>query len=260
MIRGQIIITLTDGQIISYANKYLTAKTGTDNAGTAPVIGPDGNQILKADGTGMTKDISTPLFAGFPEYSYYYTGAGEDKFEDQTGLGKIKGDFDYLVDQLGVAGNTLLRFPEADADHGDTTELVRKSTSTVSGIGVDSNMRAQVLTEEVVSIKIKEDWVNYPKGRESGYQLSKQSPNFLGFQETKERKEKGFDCGPDFNAHITYDTGFLPNPILTMEEGELIIKNEAEYDDVSINVLNDIGYEVYGIKNGKKSGISFIAF
>ena len=54
MVRGQIIITLSNGRVISYANRYLTKKAGldengeplTDNAGTKEVFDSFGKPIF----------------------------------------------------------------------------------------------------------------------------------------------------------------------------------------------------------------------
>ena len=264
MIRGQILITLSDGQVICYANKFLTKKSGldeegkplTDNAGTKVVLDVNGNPVLDEDGNEVVRDVSTPLFEGFPEYNYYYTGAGNDKYENQTGLGKIKGDFEYLTEQLGVVGNDLLRFPEADENHGDVFELIRASTSTVNG--VPSYSKKKVANKEVVSITIKEDCVTFPYGRESGYQLSKESDNFMGFQESKDRKERKMR-GLDFDKYKKIDNGFIPNPKLKIEDGNLVIVNVDDFDETITTFKPGIGYEVYGKKNGKQSGLSFIA-
>lgn len=263
MIRGQIIITLSDGSVLNYANKYLTPKAGkdengkplTDEAGTTKVLDFMGNPILDENGEEVTRDISTPLYDGNPGYNYYYTGAGNDKFENQTGLGKIKGDFEHLSEQLGVVGNDLLRFPEADEDHNDTFEIIRHTTSTVNG--VPSYSRKKIAMKEVVSITIKEDWVNFPYGRESGYQLSKDSPNFMGFHEAEDRKQRMMR-GPDFDKFKKSDNGFIPNPSLSIVDNELVVNNEEDYDEV-VNKETENGYEVYGILNGKKSGVSYIS-
>lgn len=249
MIRGQILITLSDGQVVCYANKYLVKKTGTDEAGTKEVLDTEGNVVEE-------RDVSTPLFEGYPEYNYYYTGSGNDTFEDQTGLGKIKGDFDYLTEQLGVVGNDLLRFPEADENHGDTFELIRLATSTVNG--APSYSKKKISTKEVVSITIKEDWVTFPYGRESGYQLSKNSDNFMGFQESQDRKKRKMR-GPDFDKYKKSDNGFIPNPQLKLKDGNLVVVNADEFDETVTSFKPGIGYEVYGLKNGKQSGLSFVS-
>lgn len=252
MVRGEILITLKDGSVVSYANKFLADKdiTLTDEAGTQKVLDRFGQPVLDEKGEEVTVDISTPLFKGYDEVSYYYTGAGNDTFEDQTGLGKIKGDYEYLTQQLGVVGNDVLRFPEASEEHDDTKELVRKVTSTVNGVPTFS--RKQIATEAVASISIRETWVNYPFGRESGYQLSKASNNFMGFNESEMIKLKDLR-GPDFNKNLKFDNGYLPNPII--ENG--VVVNEEEFDEVVVeNVKN--GKEYYGIKNGKKSGKTFV--
>lgn len=266
MIRGQIIITLSNGRVISYANKYLTKKAGidengnplTDNAGTKKIYDRFGKPVMvvvEGEEVQLEEDVSTPLFDGFPEFNYYYTGYGDDTYDDQTGVGKIKGDYEYLVSQLGVVGNDCLRFPEADENHGDTTELIRKTTSTVNG--VETYSREQIAAKEVISIKIKEDWVNFPYGRESGYNLSKMSPNFMGFRESFEIKQKGFDRGPDFNKNKKYEDDVIPAPICKIENGEVVVSNTYEFDDVVIKQVKN-GYEVFGVKNDKKSATVFV--
>lgn len=269
MVRGRIIIRLVDGTEVSYANKYLYKKAGldadgnpkTDNAGVKKLYDRYGKPIMiydKETGTEVQaeENVSTPLFDGYPEHSYYYTGYGDDTFDDQTELGEIKADYEYLKNQLGVAGNTLLRFPEKDESHGDTMELVRLTTSVVNG--VETYSRISIEMEKVVSITIKEDWATFPYGRESGYQLSKMSPNFMGFHETEEIKLKDFDRGPDFNKNIKYDNGFIPNPKLAFNKaGTLVCKNESDYDEIVTTELKD-GFEVYGILNGKKTGKTYI--
>ncbi len=165
-------------------------------------------------------------------------------------------DFDYLTEQLGVVGNDLLRFPEADENHGDVFELIRTSTSTVNG--VPSFSKKKVANKEVVSITIKEDWVTFPYGRESGYQLSKESDNFMGFQESKDRKERKMR-GLDFDKYKKSDNGFIPNPKLKIEDGNLVVVNADDFDETITTFKPGIGYEVYGKKNGKQSGLSFIA-
>lgn len=266
MIRGQIIITLSNGRVISYANKYLTKKAGTDEngnpltdeAGTKKLYDRFGNPIMVVkDGeeVQLEEDVSTPLFDGFSEFNYYYTGYGNDTFDKQTGLGKIKGDYEYLVNQLGVVGNDCLRFPEADEEHGDTTELIRKTTSTVNG--VETYSREQIAAKEVISIKIKEDWVNFPYGRESGYNLSKMSPNFMGFRESYEIKQKGFDRGPDFNKNKKYEDDIVPAPVCKIVDGNVIVENNFEFNEVVSTPVKN-GFEVFGIKNDKKSATVFV--
>ena len=93
MFRAQIIIQFTNGQILSYANKDLAEKEGTDEAGTQPIYDREDNVIGNAD-------VTTPLFKGYPEYNYYYTGYGNDTFDDQTGSGKVKGDFEFIKGQI----------------------------------------------------------------------------------------------------------------------------------------------------------------
>lgn len=280
MIRGQIIIVLSNGETISYANKYLEKKAGVDEDGnplmdnSEPRILYDrfGKEIKVLNENGeevtATEKTATPLFDGFPGANYYYTGAGNDTYDDQTRKGKIKGDYEYLSGQLGVAGNTYLRFPEADKKHGDTTELIRKSSTVTNG--EETLNKTKIKTDEIVSIKVVESWVSFPYGRESGYNLSKNDPNFLGFRESWERKFKDFDRGPDFNKTEKFDTGYIPAPILSYkpENEEVVVENKEEYDyedgdyKYVINTLKHggevYGYEVYGIKNGKTSATSFL--
>lgn len=272
MVRAEIIIKLSDGTVLSYANKYLYRKAGldkeynplTDGAKPRQIFDRFGNPILDKDGKEVYQETKTLLIDGIPGVSYFYTGAGNDIYDNQTKLGEVKADYEYLKNQLGVADNTYLRFPEANEAHEDTDVLVRQKTSTVNGVPTFS--RINVKTDEIVSITVLETWVNFPYGRESGYNLSKQSVNFLGFNETEERKLKDFDRGPDWNKEVRFDTGYVPNPILKYDNG-LVIENEKEFDECVVKET-DRGYEVYGVytitkPNGKtqekKSGIVFLA-
>lgn len=227
MFRAQIIIQFTNGQVLSYANKDLAEKEGTDEAGTQPIYDREDNVIGNAD-------VTTPLFKGYPEYNYYYTGYGNDTFDDQTGTGKVKGDFEFIKGQIGGSG--LLKFPE----NGQTTLLERN--------GIKKSFSAA----DIVSVEIKEDWVPFPYGRESSYRLDKHKKHFLDCNESAQRKLKKFDTGPDFNEHITYETGYIPQPIV--KDG--VVVNASEFDEV-VETTVKYGKEYYGIKNGKKSGIVF---
>lgn len=229
MIKGQIVIKLTDGSSIIYANKYLAKKEGIN-------------------GYDSETEPKNKIFDGFPEYSYYYTGYGCDKYEDQTKAGMIKADYEYLVKQIDVVGKEYLRFPEnyekEQAEIGElvddkigTITLVRNTSSTInSGI---TKKRTSVSVSEIVSINVREEWVNYPYGRESGYNLPKSDPNFYGFQETLERKAKGADKGPDFNAHIKSWNGYVPMPIVKYNyDGTYYVVNKNDFDKVEIR--NDV--------------------
>lgn len=272
MVRAEIIIKLSDGTIFSYANKYLYKKAGvdkennplTDEATPRQIFDRFGKAILDKEGKEVYQETETPLFDGISGVSYFYTGAGNDTYDDQTNLGEVKADYEYLREQIGVVGNTYLRFPEADENHGDVTEIVRKKSSTVNG--VETYARLNISVDKIVSISVSETWVNFPFGRESGYNFAKQSVNFLGFNETEERKLKDFDRGPDWNREVRFDTGYVPNPILKYDNG-LVIENEKDFDECVVKET-DRGYEVYGIytitkPNGKtqekKSGIVFLA-
>lgn len=232
MFRAQIIIQFTNGQVLSYANKFLADKKGTDEAGEQPIYNRNDEIIGRAD-------VTTPLFKGYPEFNYYYTGYGTDDFDAQNTLGKVKGDFEHLKAQVGGTG--FLKFPEADKNHGDTEILERD--------GVKKMFKAS----EVVSIEIKEDWVSYPYGREASYKVDKHKKHFLDCNESVQRKLKGFDAGPDFNENKRYDTGYIPQPIV--KDG--VVVNASEFDEVvEINVK--FGKEYYGVKNNKKSGTVFV--
>lgn len=239
MIRGQIIITFKDGRSVEYANRFLAEKTGTDEAGIQNVVDRYGREIEGADGKPLTRDVSLPLFAGYPGASYYYTGFGNDTYDKQTGPGKIKGDYEKLLAQIGGAGK--LKFPEADENHGDTEILERR----LEGGGFS---RRSFNAADVVSVSIKEDWVRFPYGRLSGYTTDQQDPNFLDFNETEERKLKGYPRGPDFDAGKRYDNGYIQAPII--ESGKVV--NSGYYDELVAD-----GESVYGVKNGRKSARSY---
>lgn len=226
MIKAEIILTFKSGQKMSYANKFLAEKTGDDGAGNL-------------------------LHKGIDGYAYYYTGAGSDTYDAQTGLGKVKGDFDFFVKQINGTG--LLNFPEADSAHASTTEYVRKGDITDKPFN-----RISINASELAAVEVKETWTTYPvsENRESGYRLPKDSVNFAGFRESDYIKKE--DKGPDFDAHKRFDNGFLANPTLEIKDGKLNILNKDDYDEtISKEVSN--GFEAYGIKDGKKSGVSFIA-
>lgn len=227
MFRAQIIIQFKNGQIFSYANKELAEKTGDDGAGVQPIYDINDEVVGEAD-------VTTPLFKGYPEYNYYYTGYGNDTYDDQTGTGKVKGDFEFIKNQIGGTG--LLKFPE-----DSQTTIIERS-------GIKKSFKA----EDIVSVEIREDWVPFPYGRESSYRIDKTKKHFLE-NEHVWRKLKKFDTGPDFNEHITYDTGYIPQPII--KDG--VVVNASEFDEV-VETNVKYGKEYYGVKNGKKSGIVFV--
>lgn len=243
MIKGQIVIKLSDGSNIIYANKYLAKKEGDDGAKPEPNL----------------------KFAGYPEFSYYYTGFGDDTYELQTGEGKIKGDYDFLTSQIDVAGNEYLKFPESEdgkatnAKETATDTLVRSTTSTINS-GV-TKRRTKVYINEIVSINVKEEWVNFPYGRESGYNLPKSDPNFYGFQETKERKERGADRGPDFNKCIKTWNGYVPMPTIKYNyDGTFYVLNKDDFSKIVVrdgNVYGIIYVEYNGDIKEKKSASVF---
>lgn len=226
MIKGEIILTFASGQKMSYANKYLVDKEGDDGEGNLLHKGVDG-------------------------YAYYYTGAGSDTFDDQTGLGKIKGDYEFFVNQIN--GSALLQFPEKDDSHASTTEYLRKGDITNRPIN-----KISIHASQLQAVEVKETWVTYPESinRESGYRLPKDSENFAGFRESDYITKE--DKGPDFDEFKTYDDGFIPNPDLANEGGNLVIKNKEEFDSIETKELSN-GWEVYGIVGSKKSGVSFVA-
>ena len=237
MFRAKIIIQFKNGQILSYANKYLEEKTGTDNAGNVDVYNEQDEVIGQFDAT-------TPLFKGYPELNYYYTGYGDDTYEDQTGKGKLKGDYDYLASQIGETG--LVKFPEEDDTHADTTELVR------------DGIKKQFNTADIVSVEINEDWVPFPYGRESSYRVDKTKRHFIDFGEEKQTKLRCFDRGPNFNENFEREYEYIPTPVLKIEDNSLVVVNASEYDD-TVTKEDEFGYTVYGIKNNKKSGVAFLA-
>ena len=253
MIKGQIVIKLTDGSSIIYANKYLAKKEGFN-------------------GYDAEEDPKNKMFDGFSEYSYYYTGYGCDTYENQTEAGMIKADYEYLVKQIDVAGKEYLRFPEnyetKKAEVGEltndnigTTTLVRNTSSTInSGI---TKKRTSVSVSEIVSINVREEWVNYPYGRESGYNLPKSDSNFYGFQETAERKAKGVDKGPDFNAHATKWNGYIPTPTIKYNyDGTFYVIDKDLFDKVEVrngSLCGVIYTEYNDAKKARKSAPLYVS-
>lgn len=256
MIRGEILITLKNGHCISYANKYLTEKTGTDEVGMTTIYDAQTFEPVMVDDSSYQEDMSTPLFKGVDGEYYCYTGSGNDMYTNQTGLGKIKGDYEYLLAQVGVVGNDYLRFPEADSTHADTTDFIRETVRDVTSN--ETEFKEKILCSEIETITVNERWIEYPYGREAGYMLPKDSLNFYGYNESKERKIRNVYVGPDFDAHKKFDTGFIPNPALEIVNGELVVANNKDYDSVVIDET-DKYFTAYGVLNGKKSGLSTIS-
>lgn len=219
MIRASIVLTFKSGQKISYANKNLVEKTGDDGAGNLKHKGVD-------------------------TYYYCYTGSGDDKYENQTGKGKCKGDYEFFKSQIG--GNGLLKFPE----DSDTTELVRKRDITEKPLD-----KFSIAASELVGVAVKETWARFPEGdnRESGFMLPRDSNSFSGFRETEDIKDRG----PDFDAGKTFYDGYIPRPAIELEGSTLVVKNANDYDSVETSE-DGKGYYAYGVINGKKSGTAFL--
>lgn len=163
MFAGYILIKLQNGDQIAYANKYLVAKSGDD-------------------GEGNTK------LAGEPGYCYYWTGRGDDKLANQTGPGKIIGDYDKIIGQWHLEQDDFLFFPEADASHGDIIDLIRHNNDFWL-TNTDAQVQTRVKVGQISSIELITRWVYAPlEGREGSYVLPTDNPYFRGTNEYMEHK------------------------------------------------------------------------
>lgn len=122
MIRAYILITLNNGQTIKYVR----------------------NVVADTNGVGG---------------SYYaYTGNAGATYAEQTGAGKVKGDFETLVTNLGTAVvsatavDKTLKFPESS---GSTAYLVRRNRDMSSDINL--NNQIVILASNVASIKVVQE-------------------------------------------------------------------------------------------------------
>jgi len=116
MIKARIIITLINGEKITYVNSIVQDALGKNS-----------------------------------QY-YGYENAEADMFEDQIGNGKVKGDLDSFISQLGSSG--LLMFPE----DGSVNNLARKNNT--QSLAQISKIRKYILKEQIVSIEVIEQQPN----------------------------------------------------------------------------------------------------
>lgn len=153
MLQGAIIIELTSGARIKYVRDILAAKSGSD--GATP---------------------SNTKFAGIPEKTYMYTGAGDDEYSAQTGAGKIAGDLGILETNLYIpittSATSYLMFPEATP----TIELVRYNNDQTGGRR--TYIRTKIKKIQVARIYVEESWVESPVFPESKNMLPSWAPNF----------------------------------------------------------------------------------
>ncbi len=117
MIRAYIIITLNNNSQIKYVR-----------------------DVVADDGVGG-------------EY-YAYTGNAGATYTDQTGAGKVKGDYETLVGNLEtalaatLAADKTLKFPESG---GSTAYLIRRNTD----MSADKNLTNQIVVPAIAVSSIK---------------------------------------------------------------------------------------------------------
>jgi hypothetical protein len=139
MIKAQIIIEMTDGQLYTYVNSHLADKAETDN---------NGNYIFK----------------GEPGKYYMYTGEDGDEYDDQDSAGMAKADYEALLsDAAGTSG--YLHFPDG------YDELLIPRDKEINN--EDAFTRVKLPRENVKSIKLVETHVVYPFGRPSADYIAK---------------------------------------------------------------------------------------
>jgi hypothetical protein len=118
MIRAYIIITLNNNSQIKYVRDVV------------------------ADTNGVAKEY------------YAYTGNAGATYTDQTGAGRVKGDYETLVANLGtalaatLAADKLLKFPESG---GSTSYLVRRNKD----MSADKDLNNQIVIPAIAVASIK---------------------------------------------------------------------------------------------------------
>lgn len=88
---------------------------------------------------------------------YSYTGDAGDAYSDQTGAGKVKGDFLVLLanSQVDPSGTKYLAFPE---DGGAVSYLSRPFYD--QGLGRESFMINYIPLQAISRIYVVEEWMN----------------------------------------------------------------------------------------------------
>lgn len=113
-IRGYIEIRLENGDVVTYVNSTVQDTLGKNG-----------------------------LF-------YSYSNESGDEYINQTGAGKLKGDYDTLVAQIGGTG--AITWPEGG------TELIRKNTN--NSVAANSKVIRTVSAAKVVSMVVIEQEIN----------------------------------------------------------------------------------------------------
>lgn len=226
MIEARIIIETNDGCQYSYVNKFLAEKTGDD-------------------GENHTK------FAGFPEKSYYYTGYGDDKYENQTDLGMAKADFEYIKSQVDLGTGTI-QWPEGDSTHTDTDILVRQHDWKGS-LAYD---RTSMYAEDVKMVKLEERDVVYP---------------LPSLRDNEEFTNPTYNNDAGIPRTEKYVDNYIPQVKATVSGDVITLTNADKFDTIYYRVDKDLGWtsstnteftitskyiEFYGQKGKLKCGIS----
>jgi hypothetical protein len=164
MFAGSILIKLKNGDQINYVNKYLIKKTGDDGAGN-------------------TK------YEGEPCHTYMWTGRGNDKLSDQTGKGKIIGDYDYIINQFNIETEDYIMFPEINATtHGDTEDLIRHNNDFYLA-NTEATITTKIKAGNIASIELITRWIYSPfDNKEGSYVLPTDNPYFRGTTEYMDQK------------------------------------------------------------------------
>ena len=234
MLRAYILIQTKDLKQYSYANKYLTSKSGED-------------------GEGHKK------YAGKAGVNYYYTGYGDDTYDDQTELGMAKGDYEYILESSLSDVNDYLQFPEADSDHGAVEEIVRSPVVVKSGL---AERRIKIRVEDIVSVQLIEEDVQFPFEELRSNDPHKDDENIIQAVGTS---------GPIYEI-LTTDTITVPLIQATISGSTVTITNFDKYSAVYYRKIVDGGFtkltsntlsvsdwaEIYGVWNGKKSAIKYV--
>jgi hypothetical protein len=163
MFAGSILIKLQNGDQINYVNKYLVKKSGDD-------------------GVGNTK------FEGEPCHTYMWTGRGDDTLADQTDKGKIIGDYNWIMGQFNIESDDYIMFPELNASHGDTEDLVRHNNDFYL-TNAEATISTKIKAGNIASIELITRWIYSPfDSKEGSYVLPTDNPYFRGSTEYMDHK------------------------------------------------------------------------
>lgn len=198
MVRANILIQLKSGRVISYANKYIRAKKGSDAFEVVSILDVQTLEPIFDKKLGyLRQKTNTQKFKGKNCCYYCYTGKGNDTYEKQSQPGFVKYDYEFLLNQLDVVGKEFLEFPEKNegyyVSYEGVDELVREK-------GDGSIIREKIRISQIESITVNEAIIDHPFYDENA-RVDKESIYYLPGNELESRKLRNYDRGPDFGKN-----------------------------------------------------------